>query len=136
MIVKTTLAFLSIAAFTSAIAQEYCTSRTLSERWLQAHGQHIDLAHEAAQLEQEGLRGSGGVQTIPVVVHVVWNTNSENVSDALILSTIAQMNKDYQALNSDYNSVRTQFAASRANAQIDFCLATTDPNGAPTNGIV
>ncbi len=136
MLAKTTLTFLSIAAFTSAIAQEYCTSRTISERWLQAHGQHIDLAHEAAQLEQEGLRGSGGVQTIPVVVHVVWNTNSENVSDALILSTIAQMNKDYQALNSDYNSVRTQFAASRANAQIDFCLATTDPNGAPTNGIV
>lgn len=136
MIVKTTLAFLSIAAFTSAIAQEHCTSRTITDRWLQAHGQHIDLAHEAAQLEQEGLRGSGGVQTIPVVVHVVWNTNSENVSDALILSTIAQMNKDYQALNSDYNSVRTQFAASRANAQIDFCLATTDPSGNPTTGIV
>ncbi len=134
MIVKTTLALLSLAAFTSAVAQEHCTSRTITERWLQAHDQHIDLAHEAAQLEHQGLRG-GGVQIIPVVVHVVWNTNSENVSDALILSTIAQMNKDYQALNSDYNSVRTQFAASRANVQIDFCLASVDPDGDPTTGI-
>lgn len=134
MIEKATLALLSIVASTFAVAQEHCTSRTITERWLQAHGQHIDLAQQAAQLEQQGLRG-GGVQTIPVVVHVVYNTNSENVSDAVIQNTILQMNDDYQAMNSDYNNVRSQFAASRANAQIDFCLASTDPNGAPTTGI-
>lgn len=135
MIWKSTLALLYMTTLTSAIAQEHCTSRTISERWIQANGQHIDIAQEAARMEQEGLRG-GGVQTIPVVVHVVWNTGAENISDALILSTIAQLNKDYQALNSDYDNVRAPFAASRANAQIDFCLATMDPNGNPTTGII
>ena len=134
MIGKTTLALLSIAASSVAIAQEHCNSHTITERWLQAQGLHIDLAQEAGQLEQQGLRG-GGVQTIPVVVHVVYNTNSENVSDAVIQSTIAQMNADYQAMNSDYDDVRAVFAGSRANAMIDFCLASMDPDGNPTSGI-
>ena len=134
MIGKTTLALLSIAASSVAIAQEHCTSHTITERWLQTQGLHIDLAQEAAQLEQLGLRG-GGVQTVPVVVHVVYNTASENVSDAIVQTAIAQMNADYQAMNSDYDNVRAVFAGSRANAMIDFCLATMDPDGNPTTGI-
>ena len=134
MIGKTTLALLSIAASSVAIAQEHCTSHTITERWLQTQGLHIDLAQEAAQLEQLGLRG-GGVQTVPVVVHVVYNTASENVSDAIVQTAIAQMNADYQAMNSDYDNVRAVFAGSRANAMIDFCLASMDPDGNPTSGI-
>ena len=32
--------------------------------------------------------------TIPVVVHVVWNTNAENISDAQIFSQIDVLNKE------------------------------------------
>ncbi|MCB0771761.1 MAG: hypothetical protein KDB93_00095, partial [Flavobacteriales bacterium] len=48
---------------------------------------------------------------------------------------IAEMNADYQALNSDYGNVRPGFLSSRGNPQITFCLATVDPNGDPTTGI-
>lgn len=118
----------------AAAAQEHCLSHTITERWLQARGMHVDLAHEAAVLEQQGgLRE--GVRTVPVAVHVVWNTTAQNVSNTVINNIIARMNADYQALNTDFNNVRSPFLASRGNAQIGFCLATVDPTGNPTSGI-
>ena len=135
MIRHSTLLALAFALATGANAQERCTSRSITERWLQARGEHVDLATEAAAWEQLGQERGGGPRTIPVVVHVVWNTNAENVSDNVINNVIAEMNADYQALNSDYGNVRPGFLSSRGNPQITFCLATVDPNGDPTTGI-
>lgn len=131
---RTFLAAITIAFAASLAAQQRCTSRTITERWLNAHAKHVDLAAQAAQMEQLGQR-AGGLQTIPVVVHVVWNIPTENVSNTTIMNIIDQMNNDYQALNPDYGNVRTPFLASRGNAQISFCLATLDPNGNATSGI-
>lgn len=119
----------------AAFAQEHCTAHTITERWLQAQGQAIDLAQEVSLLEQQGsLRG--GTQTVPVVFHVVWNNAAENLSNATIHGILAELNADYQAMNPGHNNVRAPFLASRANAQIEFCLATVDPSGAATTGIV
>ncbi|MBS1547178.1 MAG: hypothetical protein JST38_09120 [Bacteroidetes bacterium] len=126
---------LAVAFPWAGIAQDHCLSHTLTERWLQQHGKHVDLAQEAALLESQGIRG-GGTLTIPVVVHVVWNTAAENVPDLVITNILDQMNDDYQALNSDYGNVRPVFAPLRANANIDFCLATVAPDGSATTGIV
>src|SRR5882724_2306098 len=41
------------------------------------------------------------VYTIPVIVHVVYNTAAQNISDAQIQSQIDVLNKDYQKLNTD-----------------------------------
>lgn len=116
-------------------AQEPCLSHVITERWMHAHGINVDLAHETAVLEQEAVQ-RGGTRVIPVVVHVVWNTSAENVSDNVINNIINRINKDYQAQNSDYNQVRPAFVDSRGNAQIEFCLASIDPSGQPTTGIV
>lgn len=134
MIAKATSALFACLLVSSAFAQEPCLSHTITERWLQAHGQQVDLAHEASLLEQQGVQRAG-TQTVPVAVHVVWNNAAENVSDALIQGIIAEMNRDYQAMNSDYNNVRSSFQSSRGNAQIEYCLATTDPSGNATSGI-
>lgn len=124
----------SLMASTVVLAQEHCTAHTITERWLQAHGQATDLAAETSLLEQQG-SFRGGTQTVPVVVHVVWNNAAENVSDATIHGILAELNADYQAMNPGYNNVRAPFLSSRANAQIEFCLANTDPSGGPTTGI-
>jgi hypothetical protein len=42
-----------------------------------------------------------GVIEIPVVVHVLYNTATQNISDAQINSQIAVLNEDYQNLNAD-----------------------------------
>lgn len=126
----------ALVAGSSLWAQEPCLSHTASERWMQAHGIVTDLAHAATVLEQEAGAWRDGVHKIPVVVHVVWNTNEENVSNTTINNIMVQINADYQALNSDYNNVRAAFLNSRGNPQIEFCLASFDPSGEPTTGII
>jgi hypothetical protein len=76
-----------------------------------------------------------GILTIPVVVHVVYRTPEENISDEQIKSQIVALNEDYQAKNSDLSKVPEPFKPVIGNAGIGFVLATTDPLGRPTTGI-
>jgi len=86
-----------------------------------------------ARYADEGLRT--GVVRIPVVVHVVWNTAAQNVSDAQIQSQIDVLNADYRRTNADAGSVPAVFAGVAADTRIEFALAVRDPNCAATNGI-
>ncbi len=76
-------------------------------------------------------RVTSDVIVIPVVVHVVYNTTAENISDAQILSQITVLNEDFRRLNSDADDIWPQ----AADSEIEFCMAIVDPNGNPTNGI-
>ncbi|QCP14987.1 zinc metalloprotease [Pseudoduganella umbonata] len=76
-----------------------------------------------------------GVTRIPVVVHVVWNTTAQNISDAQIASQIDVLNRDFRRTNPDVSSTPAPFLPLAADARIEFFLATVDPNGAPTSGI-
>ena len=76
-----------------------------------------------------------GITRIPVVVHVVWNTAAQNVSDAQIQSQIDVLNRDYRKLNPDTSITPAPFQPFIADLRCEFALATTDPAGTPTNGI-
>lgn len=76
-----------------------------------------------------------GVTVIPVVVHIVWQTADQNISDAQIQSQIDVLNHDYRKANPDITSLPAVFQPLAADAGIEFVLATTDPNGAAANGI-
>ena len=73
--------------------------------------------------------------TIPVVVHVVWNTNAENISDAQIFSQIDVLNADFRRTNTDAINTPNVWQNIAIDSEIDFCLANTDPNGSATTGI-
>lgn len=75
------------------------------------------------------------VINIPVVVHVVYKTSAQNISDAQILSQINILNQDFRKLNSDVSGVPSVFQSSVADCQINFCMASRTPTGAATNGI-
>lgn len=75
------------------------------------------------------------VVTIPVVVHVVWFHPEENISDAQIQSQIDVLNRDFRALNIEIPSIPAIFKPAIADAEIEFCLASRDPQSNPTNGI-
>ena len=75
---------------------------------------------------------SAMVVTIPVVFHVLYNTDAENISEAQVLSQLQILNDDFRRLNSDQDNIWPQ----AADTQIEFCLASQDPNGNPTNGIL
>ncbi|MFB9108693.1 zinc metalloprotease [Flavobacterium gyeonganense] len=59
---------------------------------------------------------------IPVVVNVLYRTTAQNISDAQIQSQIDVLNKDFNALNSDYNNVPALFSGVKANIGITFVL--------------
>ncbi|PTM12124.1 MAG: hypothetical protein DA408_11765 [Bacteroidetes bacterium] len=74
--------------------------------------------------------------TIPVVVHVVWFTEAERLSEAQVRSQIAVLNEDFRALNADLTGVIPFYQNRIADLELNFALATTDPQGNPTTGIV
>ena len=80
--------------------------------------------------------GARAVVTIPVVVHVLYNTTAQNISDAQIQSQIAVLNADFRKLNSDWANTPSVWQSLVADVEVEFCLAQRDPNGNATTGIV
>ena len=76
-----------------------------------------------------------GVAHVPVVVHVVHNTDAQDISEEQVLSQIDVLNRDFRATNPDVSIVPPAFAPLVADSRIEFSLATADPTGRPTTGI-
>ena len=76
------------------------------------------------------------VITIPVVIHVLYNNATQNISEAQILSQLQSLNNDYRRVNADASNVPNAFAPVAADARIIFCLAKVDASGKPTTGII
>ncbi len=74
-------------------------------------------------LAQGGTTQRPGITTIPTVVHVVWNTAAQNVSDAQIASQIDVLNRDYRRTNPDVNGTPAPFLPLTADSRIEFILA-------------
>ena len=92
------------------------------QKWIDAH--------------PEGAKGGG--LTIPVVVHVVHDPNNpaSNIPDAQIHSQIDVLNEDFRRLNSNAGTEPPYFDTIAADLDINFCMATSDPNGNWTTGII
>lgn len=74
--------------------------------------------------------------TIPVVVHVLYNTAEQNISDDQILSQIEVLNNDFRRMNADTINTPAPFKLFAADTRIMFCLAKVAPDGRSTTGIV
>ena len=120
----------------NSYAQRTCGSMEILEMQIQEdpkRGESLDqiMAHTLA-IETSGERNVDGVITIPVVVHVLYNNSTENISDAQILSQIQVLNDDFRRFNDDADDTWSQ----AADSEIEFCMATSDPDGNPTDGIL
>jgi PKD repeat protein len=79
--------------------------------------------------------GLGTERIIPVVVHVIQQTNTNVISDDRVQSQIDVFNEDFGKYNADTSQIPLEFQGVAANCNIRFCLAKIDPNGCPTTGI-
>ena len=86
-------------------------------------------------IENQPESSSSTILTIPVVVHVVYYNSNENISTAQVQSQIDILNEDFRRLNADASNTPSAFQSVAADCEIEFCLATTDPNGNSTTGI-
>ena len=75
------------------------------------------------------------VVKIPVVVHIVYNTPEQNISNAEVQSQIDVLNIDYRRMNADTVNTPQPFKHLGSDTQIEFVLAKRDPMGNPTIGI-
>lgn len=67
---------------------------------------------------------SDSLQTVkvPVAVHIVYNTESENISDAQVKSQIDVLNRDFRMNNADAGKVPAVWKHLAADAGIEFAL--------------
>jgi len=104
---------------------------------------HPEIRDEKINLEkdiQKWIKDNAKYQlksiiTIPIVVHVVYNSPQQNISDQQIQSQITVLNNDYRRTNIDAMMTPSVWTSVAADCEIEFCLTSTDPNGNNTNGI-
>lgn len=94
------------------------------------------IAKYADKLAAAKIEGGEDVITIPVVFHIVYNTGGENIPEARILEQIQILNADFGRTNADADETPDAFTDEAADFNIEFCLASVDPDGNPTPGII
>lgn len=128
-----------VLSFSGLHAQRVCGSMEHLNNALQ---NDPTLADRMTQIEEHtkdfvknNPHGQRVVVTIPVVVHVVYNTGTQNVSNAQIQTQLDVLNADFRKLNADASSIPAAFQSVAADCEINFCLAQRDPAGNTTTGI-
>ena len=158
-LIQTLLLFGSLSAGHLAVGQTLnnrrpmpCGTPDITEEYLAAHPKaKARLAAIEAQtqryIEEAGLpdptaqKAIGPLQpllTIPVVVHVIYSAADQNLSDAVVMSQIEELNLAFRGqLSPGPNGagVPAAFSPRVGDVRVRFCLATRDPSGNPTTGI-
>jgi hypothetical protein len=114
----------------TTVLQRKCATTEVLERQL---SENPEIAIKMNQIEvftkntshHENRLVNGSIE-VPVVVNLLYRTNSENISDAQIQSQIDVLNEDFNAQNSDYNQVPSLFSDVKADVGITFVLETVN----------
>ncbi|MFG3510049.1 zinc metalloprotease [Streptomyces sp. NPDC047821] len=119
---------------------DWCGTMSAHQELLDTTPDYADnwaLIEQAASAFESGARRVSREQVvdIPVVVHVVYSSDEQNVSDAQIHSQIEVLKQDFRKQNQDVIKVPGIWQNIASDARISFHLATVDPLGRATNGI-
>ncbi len=127
----------------TAVAQNQfnCSSHNIYQQMLETDpvfkkNQEV-LEFETQALEKTSLlsKPANATYIIPVVFHIIYTTAYGNISDAQIIDQIAILNKEFKRLQADTALTPAAFKTFAAPFDVEFRLATIDPNGKCTNGI-
>lgn len=145
-------------SFGISAQEHFCNTTELQNQWFAKHPEHKaefeKLQKQADDLDKEQYKtgykpaaASGNNQartttltasnyTIPIVFHILHTGGGENISDAQVMDAVSILTRDYNKRNADTSDVVVQFKNNIGNPQFEFQLATRDPNGNCTNGII
>jgi hypothetical protein len=118
-----------------------CAHMVVHELLVETHpeyrGRRLKAEEETRQSIDSGnaMRVVAKLITIPVVVHVVYRTAEENISDAQVQSQIDALNRDFRAKNVDRSKIPAAWKGLAIDSNIQFALASKDPSGKATSGI-
>ncbi len=117
------------------------TDKVMKEYWETnpgAYQKFLEFNNFSERLIAEGLQEkAAATYTIPVVFHVYGTVQSgSSVTYNTIVNSIGQVNEEFQGLNPDFNTIDPLFDGIKSSLNIEFKLATIDPDGNATNGVV
>jgi len=134
--------FTSVLGFSQSNMQMPCGTYEAMEQHFASHPQDR-MRYENAQKEllqsvtiNASAKPAAFEYTVPVVFHVLHQGGPENVSDAVIMAALDQVNRDFSRAGSDTGAIFAPFRSRYVNSEIKFVLAKRDPQGNCTNGIV
>ena len=140
------LQFILIVFGGPLLAQRDCSSFTYMQQELVNNPQ---LKNEINRIEKNiqgslsnratlGAKPQGGISVIkiPVVVHILYHNPDENLSDETVYSQIRVLNECFRRRNPDTVNTPVSFRKVAADCEIEFELATSDPQLRRTSGII
>lgn len=131
--------FLATLISSFGIAQNICGTDHFLEKQIQENPSLQNIAEENWILSDgpaQQSEGSRSVKIVPVVFHIFHDGEEGNISYDQILSAMEMINQDFRRTNPDASSTRSIFAPYAVDSEIEFRLATIDPNGNCTKGVV
>ena len=109
------------------------------QRWNIETKDHPQLIEKRQKIENDIIKWQKSTAlnsyNIPVVFHVLYENESENISLEQIQSQLDVLNQDFNRTNPDANQTPSEFLNVAANCNINFCLAQRTPNNDSTSGI-
>ncbi len=133
---------LALASFTFVNAQsitDRCGENYTIQTFNDAGGNYQESRNQFYELtdlqDSRADKPEGVVYTIPVVFHVIYENDVDNISREQILDQLRVINRDYRRLNPDTVNTRAIFKGVAADAEIEFAIANLDPQGNCTDGI-
>ncbi len=124
--------------------KEQCSKEAIFQRHLEIDENALEeLAETESQLQKiiqnfrdnpEQKQNSNIV--IPVVMHVFHDGDDGKMDMDQIQSGLKILNEDFNGLNDGWNTIDPAFDNIKGTMDINFCLASIDPEGNPTTGVV
>lgn len=118
-----------------------CGTMDYMEQQIKAHPEYAQRRAFIEQQTQTSIQNgnlakpSGTIIIIPVVVHSVYKNATDSITMTDVLSQIDSLNKDYRLQNADKSKIPAAWTSIAGDFEIQFCLATKDPQGNPTTGV-
>ena len=121
-----------------------CGQHVQQEKYFQEHPEH-KAQHDLEQAEFQTFyehylateydANQRSSYVIPVVIHVTHLGGADNISDAQIKEALIRLNDDFNGTNDDIGNTISAFQGIIGNPDVEFRLATKDPNGNCHSGI-
>ena len=134
----------TIPCFTDEATKHFFESHPAEKARYEKEMQSATLTAEySAQLSRSGnavnsTMGGGAfvMDTIPVVFHILHQGGPENVPDSYVYQALAEVNRVHTKKTPDSTAIVPYFSGVYGANNYIFKLATKDPNGHCTNGII
>jgi len=136
-----TLLFFFLVFSTVCQGQYVCATTDYLKMQI-AEDPSIELKMQAfeAELQQfiselgSQLKSANGIITIPVVFHILYKTDDENLPDSRVREQMEALNRDFIGMT-NHGTIYPFDTTLKANCGIQFCMAQLDPWGNYTTGI-